>query len=162
MFYSIVISKMLSFDYRVPVIMASLHDIGRMNDRKDEQHGLRSAEYYRNILSGQRKYDRYKKYTDIIYYVIANHNTCQSSGIFEYDMYLNILKIADALDRFRLQRVEWWPNGRLMPFKFLNHFMERFKIFTCRTEIDLASSDRSFDDVLNTIEVNLNVLIKDE
>lgn len=92
-----------------PYILAGLyHDIARKNDKEDTGHGSRSAQ--RAVELGIIRDDLNK--TDIIE-AIACHD--DESGTYQNDTFVNIVKAADALDRFRLPKTKWWPDSKKMP-----------------------------------------------
>lgn len=96
----------------VPCILAGLyHDIARLNDRGDEGHGRRAAKYLEdhNILTEDEATN--KKILE----AISNHDSVFSSN--EDPDITNVLKAADALDRYRLPKEKWWPDINLMPIK---------------------------------------------
>ncbi len=160
MLYSLIISKMLNIDYKLPVFIASLHDTQRQNDREDLNHSKRASLYFLNNI--KTKYQEYIDKKDIISFVISNHNITNidlmNEKNFEKIFYLNLLKTADALDRFRLPKEKWWPNQNMIPFKFFNSMLDRFKLFTCTTEIDFISNNRKLD-FIDIVSDNIDVLI---
>lgn len=111
---ALIISKMThlpSAEILLVLEMAAYHDIGRINDREDEMHGLRGALMYEH-LHRERDPER----LSLIQAVITGHSmededfkkVCARFSISSQEdldvakRCLNILKDADALDRFRL------------------------------------------------------------
>lgn len=159
MFYSLIIAKILNIDYTLPVFIASMHDIARQNDKTDIEHGKRASLFISDNINN--KFVKYNLYKDIINFVITNHNisidNIASSIPVEQMFYLNILKTADALDRFRLPKKEWWPDTNYIYFNFFNDKLERFKLFTCKTEIDFLLNKKI--NIINIIKNNLHYLV---
>jgi hypothetical protein len=157
MLYSLIISKLLNIKYELPVFIASIHDIRRLNDRGDKEHGKRAGEYF--LSNFNKNYNDFASKKDIIYYSLCNHNNIEYSNNFEINFYLDLLKTADALDRFRLPKEKWWCNANIIPFKFFNNILELFKIYVCRTEIDFITSKR-IKNIVNVLKEHLSILIE--
>ena len=97
-------------DRKIVIEAAKLHDIGRVSDGEDEEHGNQSAIKSRKILE-QRGFS--PEDTDLICFIIKEHSLSKSKNeehIEElpeelrqrYKYCLNLLKDADKLDRVRL------------------------------------------------------------
>lgn len=113
MFYSLLISKVLGINYELPIFIASIHDISRNNDNGDLEHGKRAAEYFASNINTLYKEFLYQK--ELIYFCLENHNLSQQvpDVLDTKYLYLSILKTADALDRFRLPKIKWWPDANI-------------------------------------------------
>lgn len=110
-----------------------IHDIGRVNDNTDLEHGKRAELWARKKLPGEL--------SGAMLFAIAEHskppsnlaNTDQKSQIA-----LDVLKSADALDRYRLPKEKWWPNKELIPYD-VSHLLELCKYITLATEQELLN-----------------------
>jgi len=92
--------------------IAKYHDVGRQNEGEDEQHGLRGAERIATICGNFSEHDQ-----AVIAAVVAAHSLrdeCNMDIFQNWDrlrksqyprckLLLDIIKDADALDRFRLR-----------------------------------------------------------
>lgn len=90
--------------------IAKYHDIGRINDGKDENHGLRGAilysQYFRNTSEKSNVYGAIitaHSLRDEVFEKVWLEWTNSMDNINYGKMLLGIIKDADALDRFRLR-----------------------------------------------------------
>ena len=102
------------------IIAAILHDIRRINDKTDPKHGERAALWFMNNISkitkkfkiSLNKDDIKKIYDMILYHDIQFNDT--NSDLFYY---INILKTADALDRYCQPKLKWWVSDNYLKLK---------------------------------------------
>lgn len=97
---------------KLSAIAGLYHDIARINDKSDEGHGERSAERLVKLGLLQRMGLSPVERTKIILAIklhedILDHKQRQDPVIVS-------LKTADALDRYRLPKLKWWPNKEYM------------------------------------------------
>jgi len=98
------------------LVAAVLHDVRRLDDKADEGHAGRAAEWY-----GENKEDvlsRFKIGTvddKIIVELIKLHEL--NSNVSEFRKLLDILKTSDALDRYIQPKQKWWPDDRYLNLK---------------------------------------------
>ncbi|MDR1638198.1 MAG: HD domain-containing protein [Clostridiales bacterium] len=106
---------------------AKYHDIGRVSDGHDKEHGLRGARKYALVDTGFSKDDK-----NVIAVSIAAHSVYdnETMNIFEQwnglrkeqyarsKFFLEILKDADALDRFRVNDTSLNPKFLRIPYSF--------------------------------------------
>lgn len=102
---------------------AMLHDISRTDDHSDEGHAQRSAEWFlKNITLVEKTFFKITNTEkDDIYFAILFHEIPLEnlSGKPEYAQHkraVDLLKIADALDRYRQPKTKWWINDEKIPF----------------------------------------------
>ena len=109
---------------------AVYHDIMRENDNTDPDHGKRSAEW---------AYNRYPNLNNDVIKAIALHNA--SIGIVKNNpnVFLKVLRFADALDRYRLPKEKWWIKTELFDFCIDEKQLDIFKYITYNTELILYS-----------------------
>ncbi|OGZ37927.1 MAG: hypothetical protein A3A94_03210 [Candidatus Portnoybacteria bacterium RIFCSPLOWO2_01_FULL_43_11] len=96
---------------------ALLHDCRRKNDNADPRHGLRAADWL------EKKPEIFPKKLHLlspaIHFAISVHND-PYERIFTYSLYkkfkpfVDILKTADALDRYRFPRSDWWFSSKFI------------------------------------------------
>ncbi|MBT9168891.1 MAG: hypothetical protein DDT19_02241 [Syntrophomonadaceae bacterium] len=116
-------------------LAAVLHDIRRRNDKKDLFHGQRSAKWFFRNFSRIKKFFRLSLLDiDIeeVYYAIYFHekpyNKIYSTTNYKkHKIAVDLLKTADALDRYRQPKIKWWiddsylklvPNEKLKAFAY--------------------------------------------
>lgn len=144
---------MLVFTHKIHINIPALvyaafrHDCGRLVDTRDANHGMRSAQ----LVSSDPDFSsspisRYRK--EIIasiqlhnqdYKEIKNTETYKENKIA-----VELLKTADALDRYRLPRKDWWAKDeylRIVPSdierRFAYHLMQEmeFDYLSCGNSI---------------------------
>lgn len=100
-----------------------LHDVRRKNDKGDERHGARCAEWF---LDDRRHPGLTRPFTveltSAIAAAIRFHEMPYGSidGSPEYagrERIVDILKTADALDRYRLPKRKWWIDDACLKVK---------------------------------------------
>ena len=111
------------------VTAALLHDVRRIDDRSDERHGARCAEWIGQAeglvcLQGFTPEER-----GLIMSMIAFHDVSNDLDLpMRHDPSLvlkDLLRTADALDRYRLPRRSWWMDEsrlRMKPTEDLKTF----------------------------------------
>lgn len=138
MIYSLVISKILDTNPEPSVLIASLHDTGRLHDQNDIEHGSRASEYFleNHDVFIQKNTDLRNSIASAIKYHNIDYNQIPFQSLTQLDkFYIDIIKTADALDRFRLPKISWWPNVNVIPINILNSSLEIIKNFVVETEL---------------------------
>ena len=98
------------------LVASSLHDLRRKNDLMDLYHGKRAARWFKkNIFLIEKQFEIHLSEEDIkaIYYSMSFHdlpyeNIVKHKKYEKYKDLTDILKTADALDRYRLPSVRLW------------------------------------------------------
>lgn len=109
--------------YKNVILVAALcHDIKRENDKDDIDHGKRSAIWFRDNqkLITDKLVELNDKEIESVFYAIYYHNTdlVELRDLPEYKLHkreIDLLKIADGLDRYRLPKLKWWIIDELLP-----------------------------------------------
>ncbi|OGZ63890.1 MAG: hypothetical protein A3A98_01220 [Candidatus Staskawiczbacteria bacterium RIFCSPLOWO2_01_FULL_40_39] len=112
------------------IFAALLHDCRRVNDNADFRHGVRAKEWLgkNNHILPKKLQPLYKA----IHFAIAVHNDqydqiIRKVNYQKFKFFVDILKTADALDRYRFPREDWWlknefvvliPNQQNMAFAY--------------------------------------------
>lgn len=99
------------------IYAALLHDCRRKNDNTDSRHGVRAAKWLgmnKDILP-----QRIIFFKEQVRFSIAVHNNPYNEIINHYKykkfkFHVDILKTADALDRYRFPREDWWINSKFL------------------------------------------------
>lgn len=96
---------------------ALLHDCRRKNDNEDLRHGTRAAEwlYKRNGVLPKHL----QPFSKAIRFAISVHNDSYDKIIRrpnykKYKFFVDVLKTADALDRYRFPIDGWWINTKFI------------------------------------------------
>ena len=121
----ITLDKTLPLDFlKMSVITSSLHDLRRRNDLLDVGHAKRGAKWFIKNVSMINKFyniELTEEEIDTVYYSILFHDIPYKK-IFDdpnykkYKVFIDITKTADALDRYRLPKVDWWIKDHLVSF----------------------------------------------
>lgn len=135
------------------IYMALFHDCGRLNDNKDEGHGERSSA----ALGDYIKMGINIKNPAPIMYSISVHEKMYSEIELNYEYsiskeYVDLLKAADALDRYRFPRDDWWINDTYL--KLIPNDLSRkiaMDIVVKSERMSLFDSSFSFDEVIRNI-----------
>jgi len=104
------------------VISAILHDIRRLNDKEDIGHGERAAHWLLdNVASVEQQFkvilsnkDRNEIYNAIALHEISYAVVQKENSYSQYKYVIDILKTADALDRYCQPKLKWWPNEKYL------------------------------------------------
>lgn len=102
--------------FRNSLVASSLHDLRRKNDLMDLHHGKKAARFFKNNLSlieDQYKIKLSQNDIEHIFYAISFHNITynklKKNVLYKkYKVLTDILKTADALDRYRLPSLRLW------------------------------------------------------
>lgn len=106
-----------SADIKYCAFLASIvHDLRRLNDNKDINHGDRSAKWLKENLNPFRPIiNKFDIDIDDVALAVKYHNIESSQipdSLTDNCMKtISILKTADALDRFRQPKESWWPDA---------------------------------------------------
>ena len=105
-------------------IAGLLHDIRRLEDKEDKFHAARTADWFRQHLTEITSHFNLTLTAENIASIetaIALHEIPyeeftqqQISQYQEHTMLVDLLKTADALDRYRLPKLKWWINDRYL------------------------------------------------
>lgn len=102
-------------DLQIILTAAKYHDIGRMNDKYDKKHGIKSFKKMQKLGLIYEEWD--EEDINILQYIIENHCISDEEGIKKINEYqiqdrdralllYKILKDADGLDRVRLEDLD--------------------------------------------------------
>lgn len=112
--------RRLEIPYKESIFWAAwLHDIHRINDNADIDHSTRAANWF---IKNNFQFWLSPKEEQITYHMIKFHNIQVPDKIDGYYLrYIDILKKADALDRFR------FPKKKRRPYDtFISDFTEDY------------------------------------
>ena len=138
------------------LIAISLHDCRRTGDKNDSEHGKRASEWFiANLTTLQIKWKQLaglnvKKIAKIIELhevPYTEFKTIEES----YLPLINVLKTADALDRYRQPKLKWRINEKyikLQPTKIEKFFAYNLVI---KSENRYLSNNSSYLSVINTV-----------
>lgn len=105
-------------DLRKLIVASVLHDIRRNDDKSDASHGKRAADWFRQERAKVEKQFGERldnESVDAVYWLIYFHELPAEAFTVEesYQRFkeeVDIMRIADALDRYRLPKTKWWIN----------------------------------------------------
>ena len=143
-----ILAKLYTKNSPTSYILAGLyHDIARINDKADAGHGERSADRTKtlNLLNDTIARER-------IVVAIAGHEATTSPD--EPELHISILQTADALDRFRLPKLKWWPDTHRMPLtppSSLMHLAYRIVLDTERLAQQLDTNIEAFGSAITSL-----------
>jgi len=146
-------------------ISASIHDLRRKNDKNDRGHGKRAAYWFaKNAGSVLNFFNVSLDTTDLqdiqkcvlfheIPYGELERNNSYIAANDSCKMMVDLLKTADALDRYRLPKIKWWINE-----KYLRHLpSETAKILAYEM---VLISERLFLERKNSVDSVLQAIDK--
>lgn len=144
------------------VIAAALHDCRRLHDQDDPGHGKRAASWFieRHVnfiahLPPAAKDVRRHAIAAAIELHDVPYSAFDDLQTQKYESarsIVDILKTADALDRYRLPKLKWWPSHehlRLIPPRWLHRYAFDLVLTTEGHRLGGLSSERSIVDALN-------------
>lgn len=160
--YAFLISSKSSYNGKKENLMAAaaLHDIRRNNDKGDAEHGLRSANWFKkNIGMVSKKFDIKFTIGDVeeIYWAIRFHEL-QRSDFTKDKNYsrlkkcVDIVRIADALDRYRLPKIKWWIDEKILGCSVPTRFKRTAFEFVIDSEKNFLNRETSEESVLSLLD----------
>lgn len=130
------------------MIAASIHDLKRTKDEREDEHGLNAAKWFLKNKSLFKNIN--KKEINAIVFAVSNHDVygeIKLEGKEKIKMF-NILKTADALDRFRLKEKNWWPNQKFIPLKLDKEILNFAKNFSIKTEKEISKGKAVLESII--------------
>lgn len=122
---------------------AMLHDVRRINDNADPEHGRRTA-----IWLGEQELGIDQSALAAVA-LHADEDILPDASSKDL-LLLEILKTADALDRYRLPKAKWWPKKDIMPLVVDDNLFDFCKYITVTTELE-TSPLKDFDGIKGRI-----------
>lgn len=142
------------------LVAAGLHDVRRRNDKGDEGHAERANEWF---IANQKKVvdfygvDLTTKDSEEIGLAIKMHeipydDISVQDGYSEFKQSVDLLKTADALDRYRQPKLKWWINDNYL--KLIPTLEEKYFAYdlVIRSEENYLGTGDSVKSVLNSLE----------
>lgn len=155
-------ASILSNDKYSKIILSAsaLHDICRLDDKGDHGHAKRAADWFKDNLSLVSESFQVKLsedeiesvYYSILFHEIPYETITNDVNYIKYKNYIDIVKTADALDRYRLPKLKWWINDSLInviPSDELKHFAFKFVV---DSETEFLKSKNSIESILDTLK----------
>jgi len=138
------------------VVAAAIHDCRRIHDQDDPGHGARAAEWFLGHLNAVTDHFDLRLdgvWPECIATAMALHDIAyEQFGDAQQRQYesagpiVDVLKTADALDRYRLPKLKWWPRDdrlRMPPPAWLKSFAYRLVLRSEANHLAGFPSDRS-------------------
>ena len=141
------------------LIAAGMHDVCRLNDKKDINHGIRSAKW---ILKNGEKFGLNKKNREEIFYMVKYHNI-ELDKIPEnikdkFAQSILFLKTIDALDRYRLPKRSWWIDEKMLSLKLPEGILNFAKNLVVETEKATIQENQSREEVFIAVCQKLGLM----
>ncbi len=107
------------------IIAAHLHDIRRIDDKGDPGHGERAAVWFKDNLTKITEYfslNLESEDIEEIFFMIRYHENpyteiSHKDAYKKYKTVIDIMKTADALDRYRQPKLKWWISDNYLALK---------------------------------------------
>ena len=148
------------------VIAAALHDCRRLHDQDDTGHGARAARWFlqrhpnviAHLPSAAKNVRRFVIATAVELHDVPyeEFDEVQERKYQAAPSIVDIVKTADALDRYRLPKLKWWPNHdrlRLIPPRWLHRYAFDLVVKTEGHRLNGLSSERAIVDTLNEVKL---------
>lgn len=155
-------ASILSSDKYSKIILtaSALHDICRLDDKGDHGHAKRAADWFKENISLVSESFQIKLsedeiesvYYSILFHEIPYETIIDDANYIKHKNYIDIVKTADALDRYRLPKLKWWINDNLIsiiPPDELKHFAFKFVV---DSETEYLTSKNSIRSILDTLK----------
>jgi hypothetical protein len=138
------------------LIAGAIHDCRRAHDQDDPGHGARAADWFLGHLNAVTDHFGLPldgAWPERIATAVALHDIAyEQFGDVEQRQHesagpiVDVLKAADALDRYRQPKLKWWPNDdrlRIVPPAWLKSFAYRLVLRSEANHLAGFPSDRS-------------------
>jgi hypothetical protein len=144
------------------LIASSLHDLRRNNDRHDAGHGMRAAEWWTHNASSVLREYRIDKVDESLVYDLIRFHDLPFDDAGNADLLaspsvqsaIETMRLADALDRYRLPKVKWWINDKCMKLpasRELKQFSFRLMLHSERSFLNGISSLESVRSAITSV-----------
>lgn len=123
-------------NYEKHLISASIHDILRASDINDSNHGEGASKWFlenTNLFSNLDD-EEIEGISAAIKYHDIDYNLIPKEILLKFGDLIDVLKCADALDRFRLPREDWFPKKELFKINLPDNLFELSKKLIYETE----------------------------
>lgn len=140
-------------NYEKYLVAASIHDVARISDNEDLEHGKRASKWFLDnldIFCNLSKED-IEEISESVTYHDINYENIPSSALSKSREMIDIIKCADALDRFRLPKEGWWPKKEFFKIDLPERLFDLANKLVYETE-SLIVKD-SFDPLLSVIQI---------
>lgn len=131
-------------DIQIAALAGGMHDVRRVDDRIDPDHGKRSA-----IWEGNHKEEVFAdlaekeifltdtQFQQLQFLCMYHEGSIPQDGFWpdSWMQSLKVLRDADALDRFRIADTKWWTKKELLHLESSKALIPFAKYFSLATEI---------------------------
>jgi len=108
-------------NYEKYLISSSIHDVSRTSDTDDPNHGERVSQWFLRISMAVKYHD-------------TDYNLIPRDILLKFGSMINVLKCADALDRFRLPKENWFPKKEFLKINLPDSLFDLSKKLVYETE----------------------------
>ena len=168
--YSLILAKLAGFKQSLffsALIAGLFHDVRRKDSKRDEGHGKRAAQWVQSHIGDITDHLGIKlsgEAVEQIYYAIYSHEIPYSQLIEKpfykkHKFLIDLLKTADALDRYRLPKLKWWINDEHLEFvppDFLKVFSYYLVVMSEKNYLDGQNNEESVRKALMVLLENIH------
>lgn len=143
------------------VLAGALHDCRRLHDRADSGHGARAGDWLSHhvpVVSAHFRLDPAEIRESVISTAMALHDiayaaftTADQTRYATAARVCDVVKTADALDRYRLPKLAWWPDPgflRLIPPAWTHRFAFDLMLASERCRLDGMGNEEAVSTAL--------------
>ena len=145
---------------KVLLISAAIHDVKRVNDKRDRNHGLRAGEWFKKKFYKHFKYlknDEVDIITNIVTYHETEYDKIPNLFLKRYYKEIVLLKVADALDRYRLPKKKWWPKIEYFKFDIPKNIFVLSKLLIYYSEREkLVNNKDNYNSIIKALKIIVN------
>lgn len=156
-FVLLVCKKLGITNYPPHIVAASLHDVRRINDNADPEHGNRAAEWFNRHIQQVPLVPRLTEsdqetVEQAVQYHQVDYNNIPTAIYGTYGQAIDILKAADALDRYRMPKEKWWPRTDFIRLQEAHSLLGLARVLTIESEDQILDGASPVDAVFSVIE----------
>lgn len=144
----------------VVVTAAVLHDIKRESDKEDAGHAERAANWFlnnKNLVTKLFNIELTENEVKAVFYSILFHELPQDKIDIEiyrqYKFYIDLLKTADALDRYIQPKKKWWINEEFLTLKPTAKLKSFAVQLVLKSEKLFLKGENSVNSIINSLPV---------
>ena len=163
--YTMLICKLLTIkenDQKLYLTIAKNHDIRRIDDKADNGHGIRAWEWFsKKTPKETANYNSFSKgeldsLKKAIIFHEVDYSDIKETLTPENSLALDIIKAADALDRYRLPKEKWWPNVKYIKLQKAHTLLPLCRKITLESEDLILSGIDAKSAIISVLRDNIS------
>ena len=159
---SYIICQLKEYKNYYPILIAaSIHDIRRKSDKEDPNHGKRAFMWFKKknlAIKKQLEPLEIEGISMAIVYHNVPYNKIPKQKLLKFRKYIDILKYADAMDRFRLPKQKWWPSEQYLKLNLDKKIFDLSKYLFYETERLVLEKEFSTKNAIILVGLKMKVL----